>query len=258
MARVYLFDYEHLWSSMISDTTFFLITFSTLFTAAAGYVINDYYDVKIDLINKPSRVIIGKVFSRRFALLLNFFLNLFACGCALLVSFRFFTFVSACIYLMWFYSNHLKRTAFIGNLAISTLTSCVLLVMMLHYQTNHYAAVCFMTPAFFISLIREIVKDMEDIEGDREHGCKTLPILIGEKKTKKILYTLVLLQLLVSSTLFYFLSCRLFYYNLFVPSSITVVVAILIYRARKSIDYKRVSMLCKLIMIAGLLGMLLL
>ncbi|MFO0267636.1 MAG: UbiA family prenyltransferase, partial [Cyclobacteriaceae bacterium] len=122
-------------SSTLTDWRLLVLASSTVMIAAAGYIINDYYDVKIDLVNKPDRVVVGKWIPRRFAILFHSFLSIAGTALGFLLSWPIgvINFFSA--FLLWVYSNQLKRQPFIGNLTIALLTgSAVLLVEVLYHS----------------------------------------------------------------------------------------------------------------------------
>jgi 4-hydroxybenzoate polyprenyltransferase len=106
---------------------------STLFIAASGYIINDYYDIKIDLINKPHRVVIGRYIKRRWAMVINQIFNVAGLLLGLLVGKKVFLVNLLAVFCLWLYSNQLKRLPFWGNLMIAILTGFSLLVLAVHY-----------------------------------------------------------------------------------------------------------------------------
>lgn len=242
----------------VLDMRLALLSISTVFIAAAGYIINDYYDIKIDYINKPDRVVIGKTIPRRFAILFHTVFSLSGVGIGFYLSWQvgFINFLSA--FLLWWYSNKLKRLPFVGNFAIGFLTALSIFIVSLLYHSDKALILIYALFAFFITLVREVIKDMEDLKGDSTFGCKTLPIVWGFRKTKQFLY--VVLTLFSTSVVvldlrhhalpsFYLISF------LFVP--LTVFVARL-YRADTVRDFSWLSSFCKLIMLLGVLSMALL
>lgn len=179
--------------NLIFDWRLFVLATSTVIIAAAGYIINDYYDIKIDLINKPQRVVIGKTITRRYALFFHSVLVVIGVGLGLVIGWRIgvVNFLSA--FLLWWYSNSLKRQPFIGNLVVALLTSISILLINILYYTDNLLVIIYALFAFFMTLIREILKDMEDLRGDNTFGCKTLPIVWGIRKTKGMIYSLLIL-----------------------------------------------------------------
>lgn len=191
MAAVFLVGEDSNGLGHLFDPNLFLLVLSTVFIAAAGYIINDYYDVKIDFINKPNRVIVGKVLKRRIVMVAHTLLNFSGVLIALSLSWRvgLISFVAA--FLLWLYSNQLKRLPLIGNLCIAVLTGAALFLVGVYFDQHVYLINIYAFFAFSITLIREIVKDIEDQKGDANFGCKTLPVLLGVRKTKIVLYILI-------------------------------------------------------------------
>ena len=154
--------------------------------AAAGYIINDYYDVKIDYINKPERVIVGTVLKRRVVLFWHTFLNFSAIIIGSFLDWKIGAIHFASAFMLWLYSNQLKRLPLIGNFIVALLTGLSISIITLYFGQNPILVHTYALFAFSISLIREIVKDMEDWKGDADFGCKTLPIILGVRKTSKL------------------------------------------------------------------------
>jgi 4-hydroxybenzoate polyprenyltransferase len=173
---------------VLQDFRLYLMVLSTVMITAAGYMINDYYDVKIDYVNRPHEVVVGKGIKRRMVIFLHTILNFGAIGLGYIVSPRiaFVNFIAA--FLLWLYSNRLKRGPFIGNLTVAFLTALAIYLVGYHYQKSELLVLTYAIFAFFLNLIREIIKDIEDRPGDRKHGCRTLPIVIGFRKTKQVIF----------------------------------------------------------------------
>lgn len=174
--------------SVVRDHNLYLIIISTLMITAAGYMINDYYDVKIDYVNRPQNVVVGKGIKRRMVIFLHTLLNFTAVGLGLLVSpsIALINFIAA--FLLWFYSNQLKREPFIGNFTVALLTGVSIYLIGFYFQQSELLVLTYAIFAFFLNLIREIIKDIEDRQGDRKHGCRTLPIVIGFRRTKAVIF----------------------------------------------------------------------
>lgn len=246
---------------------FLLLCACVVLTAAAGYIINDYHDINIDLINKPNKVVIGKIISRRWAMLLHFIFNGFAIISGFYLSVYIGLLVAACIVLLWLYSVHFKKQFLSGNLLVGTLSAFVIAILPLFNQLiSSYLVWVYALFAFGINLIREIIKDAEDVRGDSKFNCKTLPIVFGVRKTKKVIIILVLIYtiLLFAHT---FIANSLipfrhsygqvfytFYMLLFVIVPLIITTFLLINADVKS-DFSRLSVLYKVIIISGLLSM---
>jgi 4-hydroxybenzoate polyprenyltransferase len=176
----------------VLEENFLLLLFTTFCVAAAGYIINDYYDIKIDVINKPQRVVVGKEMPRRQAILAHLFLTGTGVLVATVLSWRVGAIHLGAALLLWGYSAHLKRIFLVGNVVISLLGAVMLLVVAVQARQDNLAVWAFAVFAFIISLIREIIKDMEDVRGDASFARRTVPIVLGIPKTKWVLYFFLL------------------------------------------------------------------
>ncbi|MFH0760540.1 MAG: geranylgeranylglycerol-phosphate geranylgeranyltransferase [Bacteroidota bacterium] len=263
----------------VSEIAFLCLVLSTVLITAAGYVINDYHDVKADRINQPGRVVIDSQISRWTALLLHWLMNLagvFLGGLFSIiyhVPWMILIFAGAPM-LLWLYSIRLKHQLLVGNLAVSLLTGTVpLLVILFEYPllARDFSNLPDFFPAgihallfwvgsfsffaFITNLIREVIKDAEDVTGDKESGSKTLPISCGYRKTKIFIISLSLLTVLFLGYFFlvyltdwislvYFIVCLIFPFILLIWKTIT---------AASPKDYHFLSQLSKIIMLLGLL-----
>ena len=239
----------------VFDTRLFLLTVSTVLIAAGGYVINDYYDVKIDLINKPERVVVGKSITRRYALLIHTLLSLTGVGIGFLLSWKIGLVNAGCAFLLWLYSNALKRLSFIGNFTVALLTGLSIFIVNVLYPPWSVLTCIYALFAFFITLVREIIKDLEDLKGDDTFGCRTLPIVYGIRKTKMVNYFLLILFSMVVISLNQWvtpLPMEFFAWSLFLPMA---AFSGWLVRADTRRDFYQLSQFCKVIMLAGILSM---
>ena len=255
LTRILLIGPRHEWKSIVTDVDMFVLSLSTVCIAAAGYIINDYFDIKIDIVNKPERVVVGRYLKRRWAMGAHQVLNVVGAILGLVVSPYVFIINVFSITLLWFYSERYKRLPFIGNFIVSLLTGLTLLILTVHYPANRHLVFIYAVFSFFISLIREVVKDMEDIRGDEAHGCRTLPIIWGIRRTKTFLYSVILVFVLTL-----FAMARALHNNLLTLLFLLLLIpiallALRLYQADTRRDFKDISSLCKIIMLLGLITM---
>ena len=241
--------------AVFTDIWLFLLSGSTILIAAAGYIINDYYDIKIDLINKPDRVVIGKTITRRYAILFHTVISFLGVAAGLLINWKVGALNFVCAFLLWLYSNNLKRLPLIGNVVVAFLTG--LSIFMLVFLYNQYLpfVMVYSLFAFFMTLIREVVKDMEDMKGDTTFGCKTLPIVWGIRKTKSFVYAIIaIFSILVLWLDYQELKISWIYFIplLFLPMSVLVFRLI---KADTKKEFYQLSQLCKIIMLLGIISM---
>ena len=237
------------------DPNLFLLSSSTILIAAAGYIINDYYDIKIDYINRPQKVVVGKLIKRRIALTTHVVFSFFGILIGLFINIYIGSINLLAAFLLWFYSNHLKRIPFVGNFAIALLTALGLMVVTILYPQNYLLVFIYAVFAFFINLIREIIKDIEDLKGDQAFGCKTLPVIWGIRKTKRLILAILLIFILLIVWLTikldnYFL--KIYFVFLAIPAIVFVQRLI---RADSKRDFHLLSEFSKLIMLSGIISM---
>ena len=240
---------------VFTDFWLFLIVAATVMIAAAGYIINDYYDIKIDLINKPDRVVIGKTITRRYAIFFHTAISFTGVATGLLINWKVGAINFASGFLLWLYSNNLKRQPLIGNLVVAILTGLSIFLLSFLYEQYLPLVMTYSLFAFFMTLIREVVKDLEDMKGDTTFGCKTLPIVWGIRKTKYFLYGVISFFSIVVLWLDYQelkISWVYFIPLLFVPMSVLVFRLV---KADTKKEFYQISQLCKVIMLLGICSM---
>lgn len=239
----------------LDDLNLFLLSASTILVAAGGYIINDYYDVKIDYINKPDRVVIGKGITRRYAILFHVVVSSLGILTGLYLSLSIAAINVLSVFLLWLYSNNLKRLPFVGNLTVALLTGLSILMVDILYRTQNPLIIIYASFAFFMTLIREIIKDMEDLKGDNTFGCRTLPIIWGIRKTKLAIYAILIAFAAVVVILNYFyevLPLEYYLFFLFIP---LIVFLYWLIRSDMKKDFSMLSAFCKIIMLLGILSM---
>jgi 4-hydroxybenzoate polyprenyltransferase len=242
-------------TNVFFDFDFFLLCSSTVVIAAAGYIINDYYDVKIDFINKPDRVVVGKAITRRYAILFHVILSGLGILIGFYLSLQIFAYNVLSVFLLWLYSNSLKRLPFIGNFTVALLTGLSIYLVEVYYRVGSSTVLIYAAFSFFMTLVREIIKDMEDLKGDNTFGCRTLPIVLGIRKTKQIIYAvLALFSITVLILNHFFASPYIHYFLIFLFVPLLWLLNRLI-RADTTKDYAWLSNFCKLIMLLGILSM---
>lgn len=240
---------------VLQDFRLYLLIFSTVLIAAAGYMINDYYDVKIDYVNRPHEVVVGKGIKRRMVIFLHSILNFAGIGLGFLISPRIGLINFTAAFLLWLYSNRLKREPFIGNLTVAFLTATAIFLVGYYYQKSELLILTYAIFAFFLNLIREIIKDIEDRPGDRKHGCRTLPIVFGFRKTKNIIF-LIAFSFICSILIVTFkINNPILYYYFGALGFVFIWFMYLIYQADRKKHFTQLSTLAKVIMLIGTMSM---
>lgn len=255
-----------------------LLILSTICIAAAGNIINDIYDIETDFINKPHKLIVGKAISEKKAFNLFIVFNILGVSLGFYVSnlvdksafFSLFVIISALLYV---YASFLKRTLLIGNIIISLLVASSILIVGIfellpditpdnrHLQLTFFKIIFdYAFFAFMINLLREIVKDIEDIDGDYKANMNTLPIAIGRIRAKNILFALSFIPTLIIS---YYVINSLYKHDIAVGYFLLLIIGPLIYISIKIFnaeikkDYHHISTMLKIVMVFGMLSLLL-
>lgn len=245
--------HDQMIADLVVNIDLAVLSLSTIIIAAAGYLINDYYDIKIDYVNRPDRVVVGRFLKRRAILFMHAGLNIVGIIGGLYVDWRIGIIIFLAAGLLWLYSNQLKRLPLFGNIAVAILTGLTVFIIYVLFRESVFLFAAYSFFAFFISLIREIIKDLEDVEGDKKFDCRTLPIAIGQRRTKLVIYGISILFIIVVAILLQ--KEPKFWYVL---GGLTLMLGWLNYQlgqADKAKDFGNLSRLSKQIMILGLISM---
>lgn len=175
---------------VLLDFNLFIIVLVSSLTIASGYIINNFYDSKKDLINRPNKSQLDRLVSQKTKLQVYFSVNFIVFLLAFFVSFRAVLFFSVYIFLIWFYSHKLKKIVVIGNLTASFLAVLPFFAILLYYKNLYPQIFAHATFLFLLILIREMIKDLENIKGDIANDYQTIPVLYGEGFSKKIITVL--------------------------------------------------------------------
>jgi 4-hydroxybenzoate polyprenyltransferase len=257
-----------------------LLIVATVFIAAGGYIINDYFDIRIDEINKPDTQIVGKSISRKQAMFFYQAMSAIGVAAGLLLSYSAGSLTYAFIFLMtlgllWFYSSSYKRQLVVGNSIVAILAAMTLFIvalfenrfLLLEYGPSEELVLIsnsimgwiggFSLFAFLWTFIREIIKDIEDEEGDREMESHTFPVVLGIAKTRILLYILITTTLGIGAYMVFFvvplessLSWRYYLCGIVIPA---IILMYLIYKAKDKEDYRTSAHVAKVIMVIGTL-----
>lgn len=187
MVRMFLVRGHFEWP----ERHFVFILLSSFCVAAAGYMINDYYDAKIDAINRPQRLTVGLALRRRHVMLAHTLLNVLGIALGAWISLRMGIAAFLIGFLSWLYSNQLKRLPLIGNLTVGIVLAAPLWVVGWLYGSTHALIGITALVAFYMTALRSLLKDIADMRGDMHFGSRTLPIIWGIRRTKSLIYASV-------------------------------------------------------------------
>ena len=196
LSAIFILAPEKRGMHVLLDSNLFLIVLASALTIASGYIINSFYDSKKDLINRPNKSILDRLVSQQTKLKVYFILNFVVALLSFLISFRAFLFFSVYIFLIWFYSHKVKKFVIIGNLMATFMAVLPFFAILLYYKNFYEVILAHATFLFLLLLIREMIKDLENIKGDLANDYQTIPILYGETISKKIITFLSVLTVI--------------------------------------------------------------
>ena len=281
---MYSYTREQYDTGLLRPALFYLLVVASVFIAAAGYIINDYFDLNIDKINKPTKLIVDRIIRRRWTIVWHLVLTSLGVAISFYIGYKVTNWLIGLMnllsaVLLWAYSTTFKKELLIGNIIISLLTAWVVLVLytcelrlylMFNNQSEGYkqyitqlfkVAVLYGSFAFLLSMIREVVKDIEDIRGDEKYGCRTMPIVWGIQASR--IFTATLMVVLIAALcilLVYVL--QLHWWWLAVYCTVAIIFPLLyifrqMYQAKLTQDYHKLSTAIKVVMLTGILSMIL-
>ncbi|WP_196894584.1 geranylgeranylglycerol-phosphate geranylgeranyltransferase [Aureivirga marina] len=255
--------------SFLPPFLFSLLIIATICIAAAGNIINDYFDVETDKINKPKKTIITSYFSKKRIFQLYFFLNSIGLISGIILSFKidkiaYSFFFIGIILALYFYSKTLKKTLFIGNLLIAFILAFSVLMIpifeKIHFHPSNKIFMLFLEYTllvFSLNIFREIIKDIEDINGDYKINANTLPIVLGRKRTQYISLFFGGISLYLATSLGFQTFEHILEISIFFTVAIIIPILFIMYKtavAEKKIHYKKISLYTKLVLLLGIIS----
>lgn len=257
LSAIFILAKDQPTSQTLLDINLFLIVLASSITIASGYIINSFYDSKKDLINRPRKSMLDRLVSQKTKLNVYFTLNFLAAFLGLLVSWRAALFFSVYIFLIWFYSHKVKRFAIIGNLMSTLMTILPFFAIFLMYykdiENNSSYVVIFSHAAFLflLLLIRELIKDLENILGDFSTNYQTIPVVYGEKVSK---YLITILSFLTVIPVYVLIELDdVGYMDIYFYSCFIVLLFFLIYlwKSQSKEDYLLLHNVLKILIVLG-------
>jgi 4-hydroxybenzoate polyprenyltransferase len=192
LSSIFILAPERRALDVVLDWQLLIIVFVSTLTIASGYIINNFYDSEKDLINRPTKSMLDRLVSQKTKLQVYFFLNFLATGLAFVISFRASLFFAVYIFLIWFYSHKLKKFPIVGNLTASVLAVLPFFGILLYFKNFYSVIFAHASFLFLLILIREMIKDLENIKGDIANNYQTIPVRFGEKVSKQIISILAI------------------------------------------------------------------
>ena len=258
LTSIFILAHETPMIEVLFDPSLLVLVISTVGAIASGYIINNFYDLEKDLINRPQKSILDHLISQKTKLSLYFVINILALLFSSLISLRAGLFFAGYMFFIWFYSHKIKKQPVLGNLTSALLSITPFFAILLYFKNYNLLIFVFGFYLFLILAIRELAKDLENIKGDLTLNYKTVPVVYGEKATKLMMSILIALNCLVSVLLVFYFELRLMY-SFFIGSTVYLILLLfMIWNAQRHQDYNRIHNFLKLLILAGVFSILLL
>ncbi len=257
LAAIFIFSPEQSLSNVIFNLDLYFLVLATMCVIASGYIINNFYDSKKDLINKPIKSKIDSIVSQKIKLKIYFFLNFVGVVFGFLVSWRAALFFAVYIFLIWLYSHKLKKYPLMGLFSASILSILPFFAIFIYYK--NFSTIIFTHAAFlfFVLMIRELLKDLENIKGDIVLDYQTIPVTYGEHFTKILITFLVLLTMNPVYFLWEYPEIGMMKYYFYFVGIVFFFFLIYLWKANTKKDYLILHNTIKLIILIGVMSLML-
>lgn len=255
LASIFIFSPEKSAKHTILDLHLFFVVFATICVVASGYIINNFYDQRVDLINRPIKTGLDAYVNQSTKLRLYFFLNFVGVAVAFLVSWRAALFFAVYIFGIWFYSHKLKKYPLTGLISATILTLLPFFVVFVYYKNfSNIIAV----HAVFLSLVimvRELLKDLENMKGAIANNYKTFPVVYGEETAKKLALFLIGLTLIPVIFLLNYPAITHMRYYFYVALITLIIVAVFFFKAKSKQEFTALHTVLKLLLLLGVFSL---
>jgi 4-hydroxybenzoate polyprenyltransferase len=257
LATIFILNDQKNWLHTLKNVDLHLIVFASLFSVAGGYIINNFYDLEKDLINRPNKTIYEKIIRQSTTLRIYFLFNFITAILALSVSFNVFIFFSLFVFSLWFYSHKLKKITFIGNLIASLLAITPFFAIFLYYNLEDLLVLTYVTFILLIIFLREIIKDLKTLKGDIIMEYNTLPVRLGVRKTKWLITGFALSGIIPVSAIFIKTHFSGISFYLLLGLSLLLLSLLYLAKAEEKKHYIVLNNLYRVLIIGGILSLVL-
>lgn len=242
---------------VVFDVNLFVLVLASALAIAGGYIINNFYDVEKDVINRPLKTKLDGYIKQRTKLHTYFIFNFLSVVLASYVSFRAVLFFSIYIFGIWFYSHKLKKYAFVGNITASILAVVPFFAVFIYYRNFDYVIFVHATFLFLIISMREVVKDLENLKGDLVQNYMTIPVKYGVPFSKKMLTLIAILTLIPVSLLITKFQLGYMDYYFYGSVILLVLFCVFLWKSNSKIQYVLLHNFLKFIIVIGVFSIVL-
>ena len=257
LASIYVLNPNESPLTILSDPNLHLMVISSACIIASGFIINSFYDLEKDIINRPGTVVFSRLVSKQTCLNFYFFFNTIGMILSFYVSKRVMLFNFLFSIALWFYSHKMKKMVLVGNIAATLLTVAPFLIIVLYYKEINFAIFFYVGYMSLVVLTREILKDIIAEKGDVIYGYHTLPVDLGRRRTKWVLTGFILLSFIPPILLYYTYQIGLVKWYFVISYVFFAVSIFLVWKAKHRSDYERLNSLYKFLILSGIISLVL-
>ncbi|RSC92099.1 geranylgeranylglycerol-phosphate geranylgeranyltransferase [Tenacibaculum singaporense] len=256
LAAIFIFSDAKSVKPVVFDWHLLYLVIATVCVVASGYIINNFYDKKADIINRPIKTGLDSYVKQETKLTLYFTLNFIGFFFGWLVSWRAALFFSVYIFGIWFYSHKLKKYPLIGLITATVLTILPFFVIFVHYK--NFSKVIFIHAIFLflVIMIRELMKDLENIKGAIANNYNTFPVKYGERNTKKLIILLMVLTLVPIGVLFNYPAIEYMKYYFYLAAITLIFIGFYTWKSTKNDQYRLAHNILKVLLLIGVFSLL--
>jgi 4-hydroxybenzoate polyprenyltransferase len=251
LASVYIFAADKPVTSVVFDVNLLMLVLASSAVIASGYIVNSFYDSEKDLINRPQKTMLDRLVSQNTKLAFYFILNFLAVVFASYVSFRAVLFFAFYILGIWLYSHKFKRITFIGNLVSAVLTVTPFFAIFIYYGNFDLVIFFHALFLFLLLVIREMVKDLENLEGDFAQNYKTIPVKYGVTTSKIIITSFIALTSVPAVMLVTKYNLGYMYFYFYLSIMLLAVFLVLLWKSKSKHQFLWLHNLLKLLIVVG-------
>jgi len=253
LAAIFIFSPTKSLSDVVFNLHLLYLVLACVFVISGGYIVNNFYDVKVDKINRPLKTGLDNYVKQETKLKLYFLLNFIGFFFGILISFRAAVFFAFYIFSIWLYSHKLKKYPFIGVISATILTVLPFFAVFVYF--GNFSKIIFVHASFLflVIMVRELIKDLQNIKGAIANNYQTFPVVYGEKKTKQLSIILLVLTVFPIAILFSYPGLNYMRYYFYFALFILIFVGFYLWKSVSSNQYRRLHNTLKILLLIGVL-----
>lgn len=256
LAAIFIFSPQRSLRYVLLDFQLFCIVLASVCVVSSGYIINNFYDVNTDKINRPFKSELDEVVSQKTKLQIYFFLNFLGFAFGWFISWKAALFFAVYIFFIWLYSHKLKKHPFVGLITASTLTVMPFFAIFVYYKNFSKIIFVHATFLFLIVSLRQLIKDLESLRGDLANNYKTFPVKYGERNTRRLGIYVILTTLIPIIILLNYPGVGYMRYYFLASSIALIFVGYFLWKSNLKKHYVFLHNVLKIMLLVGILSLL--